>query len=340
MPLQRVNDSVKDDFFDQEYDRLTSQYQWLQASLETVAKKLRVYSALDKVSIRFSFEGREIHFHLLKGPMASANEISIDLPYSLFRQLLFIDFGQLLTAEMFLAQFLAQVHAQSRMSRGDLKRLHDVALMWYDVSYEAARSFFESSRLRNYFHNSPLVMGWWNEHKLIEEKHRRYTDMLCGRIQSKDKQLVDIGCGLGRFDCLYQQAQTSVLIDISHPMLRRARARLTASNVYYCQADIHDLPLGPAFDVVLAMQIMMHIPEPFALLGKLGKSIMSGGSLWTDFTCSTRLATHFRQESFFTRLYSEAYVRQQCKAHGFCVRDAFRLKDREETYWLAIELTR
>ncbi|QEI39833.1 Ubiquinone/menaquinone biosynthesis C-methyltransferase UbiE [Dolichospermum sp. UHCC 0315A] len=59
---------------------------------------------------------------------------------------------------------------------------------------------------------------------------------------------------------LYSESKTIINIDISEAMLKKAKEISTLSSVVYYKADINKLPFeNQYFDVIFAMQIMMHL---------------------------------------------------------------------------------
>jgi tRNA (cmo5U34)-methyltransferase len=81
-------------------------------------------------------------------------------------------------------------------------------------------------------------------------------------------KLLDIGCGAGNFTLrvLQQVAPLNcVLVDLSQPMLDRAKERVmaaTTGRVETIQSDVRDLSFPSAgFDIILAGQVLHHFRE-------------------------------------------------------------------------------
>lgn len=332
---------VRDDFFEQRYDQLLAQFRWLLTTLAQAPPDDAARERLECVSIQFSVSGREVHFCLMHGVVPVARPATIRLPYALFRRLLFIDFGQFLTCAEFLAWLEVETDRFIATDGIDVALLNEVAKAWFTTSYRAAEAFFASEQnLRSYFYNSQSVFHWWNEDKLRQAHHRNYTITLCEMIDPEHKTLLDIGCGLGRFGQIYERASTAILTDISLPMIWRARERNTSTRTFFCQADTNHMPFAGGVDIVMAMQMMMHITDPFSLLQSFAPLLKGGGAIWTDFTCSARLKRDFWQESFFTRLYLKEYVQHQCRSYGFTLEHMIEIPDRHDNYWLVVKLTK
>jgi tRNA (cmo5U34)-methyltransferase len=102
--------------------------------------------------------------------------------------------------------------------------------------------------------------------------------------------LLDIGCGAGNYALKmldYVPEMTVTLVDLSRPMLERARQRVAEAggqHVRMMQGDIRDLDLGaPQFDIILAAMVLHHLREDYEwrlVFEKLYQVLKPGGSLW------------------------------------------------------------
>jgi SAM-dependent methyltransferase len=103
------------------------------------------------------------------------------------------------------------------------------------------------------------------------------------RIQSTDK-VVDIGCGNGRLTRLAARRAAHALgIDLSAPMLERARASTSAeglSNVSFVQGDAQVYAFEDAgLDAVLSRFGVMFFADPVAAFANIGRALRPGGRL-------------------------------------------------------------
>lgn len=104
------------------------------------------------------------------------------------------------------------------------------------------------------------------------------------------RSVLDVGCGAGNYTLkLLEKVRNAdvTLIDLSRPMLDRARARIapvTSGRVDVLQGDVRDLPLPDAgFDIVLAAAVLHHLrgdEEWEAVFAKLFRALRPGGSIW------------------------------------------------------------
>jgi tRNA (cmo5U34)-methyltransferase len=103
-------------------------------------------------------------------------------------------------------------------------------------------------------------------------------------------RLLDIGCGAGNYTLKLLErfpGASVTLVDLSAPMLERARTRVqaaTAGSVSTLQTDVRhsELP-SAAFDVIVAGAVLHHLRDDAeweAVFRKLHMSLAPGGSLW------------------------------------------------------------
>ncbi|RFU42523.1 class I SAM-dependent methyltransferase [Actinomadura logoneensis] len=108
-----------------------------------------------------------------------------------------------------------------------------------------------------------------------------------------DDDVLDIGCGNGQLTRLAAGRAASALgVDLSEPMLARARERAEAegvANVRFVRADAQVHPFEPASaDLVLSRFGVMFFADPVAAFANIGRALRPGGRL--AFACMTSLA--------------------------------------------------
>ena len=98
------------------------------------------------------------------------------------------------------------------------------------------------------------------------------------------REVLDIGTGTGRIlEILAGDIQRGVGIDLSHDMLRLARARFQADHLRHCQArhgDMYALPLeSNSFDTAVIYQVLHYAEDPRAVLREAVRILRPGGLL-------------------------------------------------------------
>lgn len=110
------------------------------------------------------------------------------------------------------------------------------------------------------------------------------------RVSPHARSLLDVGCGAGNYSIKLLQVLPQLeitLIDLSGPMLDRARERLAScaqTGVTALQGDIRNLEIGvERFDLIVAGMVLHHLrsdAEWRLVYIKLWRALKSGGSLW------------------------------------------------------------
>lgn len=150
---------------------------------------------------------------------------------------------------------------------------------------------------------------------------RMLTDTVAS-ANSGARTMLDIGCGAGNFTVRVLEripALSCTLVDLSAPMLDRARVRVTAagaSAAHTIQNDIRavDLP-EQRYDIVVAAAVLHHLrsrEQWHQVLSKIYSSQTAGGSFWYfDLVRHEIDAVHAvqwdRYAAYLTRLGGEAY---------------------------------
>jgi ubiquinone/menaquinone biosynthesis C-methylase UbiE len=132
---------------------------------------------------------------------------------------------------------------------------------------------------------------------------------------------------------------TLTCTDLSHQMLRRARARLKSDRPTFASADLSQLPFdNESFDCVTCGYVLEHLPNPEPGLAEMSRVLVPGGRIfllatedtfsgaWTSrlWCCRTinrlelmrvceRLGLHWKKELWFTRIH------KAFRAGGICV---------------------
>jgi tRNA (cmo5U34)-methyltransferase len=136
------------------------------------------------------------------------------------------------------------------------------------------------------------------------------------------RHVLDVGCGAGNYTLKlleFLPGLDATLVDLSRPMLDRARERVgraTAGRVETIQADIREVELPEAgFDVVLAAAVLHHLRadrEWREVFAAFHRALRPGGSVWVfDLVESSIPAVgrllRRRYGEYLTRLKGESY---------------------------------
>jgi SAM-dependent methyltransferase len=106
-------------------------------------------------------------------------------------------------------------------------------------------------------------------------------------------RVVDLGCGNGQVTRLAaRRAGSAIGVDLSAPMLAKARARAEAEgvvNVSFEEGDVQVFPFGEStFDAAISRFAVMFFADPVAAFVNVRRALRPGGRL--AFLCMTELA--------------------------------------------------
>lgn len=121
-------------------------------------------------------------------------------------------------------------------------------------------------------------------------RSRGYEDQ-CDRLAlrallpSGGNQLLEIGAGFGRLAREYSRYRHVVLLDASADMREAARTRLSGDSRYeIVPGEATHLPFPDAsFDTVVAVRLLLHLPNPAAMFREVARVLRPGGVFIVEF---------------------------------------------------------
>ena len=143
--------------------------------------------------------------------------------------------------------------------------------------------------------NAEALRGWDGDDGQFWAAHDRHFDAMMGlhteRLLtaasiSTDDRVLDVGCGTGRTtrDAARLASGGAALgIDLSSPLLTRARQRLAAEgppNAQFVLGDAQIYPFAPGrFDVVISRMGCMFFADPKAAFANIARGLKPGGRM-------------------------------------------------------------
>src|SRR5690348_7061932 len=142
-------------------------------------------------------------------------------------------------------------------------------------------------------------------------------DLVFGAVFDKGRQaaiaaaeriggrILEVGVGTGISLPDYGRGNSLVGVDISLPMLRKARARVAAQRLVHVEAlavmDAGGLALADAsFDVVVAQYVITAVPHPEATLDEFARVLKPGGEIV--------LVNHIGAETGLRRAFEQGFA--------------------------------
>jgi SAM-dependent methyltransferase len=150
----------------------------------------------------------------------------------------------------------------------------------------------------------------------------------------KEKNVLEAGCGAGRFtEIMLQEGANVFAVDISTAVEANYLNCNAYPNYFVCQADILELPLLPEqFDVVVCVGVIQHTPDPERSIRVLCSHVKPGGLLILDHYTYGYSTTPIRRflRSFLqnrTKEYTMNFIQTLCRVLWPCHKILYRTKD-------------
>ena len=150
----------------------------------------------------------------------------------------------------------------------------------------------------------------------------------------KEKNVLEAGCGAGRFtEIMLQEGANVFAVDISTAVEANYLNCNAYPNYFVCQADILELPLLPEqFDVVVCVGVIQHTPDPERSIRVLCSHVKPGGLLILDHYTYGYSTTPIRRflRSFLqnrTKEYTMNFIQTLCRVLWPSHKILYRTKD-------------
>ncbi len=144
-----------------------------------------------------------------------------------------------------------------------------------------------SKETKKYFRRKGTVSTWWNPDGIA--KYDRQIDFINDIVCFKDKAVLDVGCGKGRFlvNALKLGAKRCCGLDISAEMLEITKKESDFAgqgrHCYFSLSDAENLCIGKEqFDIVICMELFVHLQNPSSVMAELARVCKSKGVLVTN----------------------------------------------------------
>jgi ubiquinone/menaquinone biosynthesis C-methylase UbiE len=132
------------------------------------------------------------------------------------------------------------------------------------------------------------------------------------------KSILDVGSGAGQIaghllDFADPTARITCM-DISQPMLRRARQRLKSDRPAYVAADVTSLPFADgSFDGITCGYVLEHVPDPPLGLSELARVLRTGGRMLL-LTTEDNFSGAWTSRFWYCRMYNRRELMELCES--------------------------
>ncbi|KUO11137.1 class I SAM-dependent methyltransferase [Streptomyces sp. DSM 15324] len=113
------------------------------------------------------------------------------------------------------------------------------------------------------------------------EVRAAWAERLRGWLPGRAGDVLDLGCGTGSLALLAaEQGHRVTGVDLSAPMIERARAKLAGRDAVFLLGDAAEPPVGDRrFDTVLVRHVLWALPDPAGVLRHWRDLLRPGGRL-------------------------------------------------------------
>lgn len=115
------------------------------------------------------------------------------------------------------------------------------------------------------------------ENSIHDHTSKIAIDRLHKLYNLKDKNIIDVGCGLGR-DCLYMQSLGAKPLGIT--VNKKEFENNNFQKIHFC--DMHEMYGYQNFDGIYASHVLEHSPVPLLVLYYFNKSIKDSGFVYIE----------------------------------------------------------
>lgn len=131
-----------------------------------------------------------------------------------------------------------------------------------------------------------LAHSWWDlegEFKTLHHINPVRLEFILNHTNLANKQVIDIGCGGGIFsESLATHGAQVTGIDLAPQSINVAKLHLYESELdinYQCMSleQLAESYLKPSFDIVVCMEMLEHVDDPFSIINNASKIIKPGG---------------------------------------------------------------
>lgn len=138
-------------------------------------------------------------------------------------------------------------------------------------------------RYREHYEKDAEFFDYFSEQesRLVRDENRRLRQKIAAAVPLSAQIILDVGCGGGWLSRkLVSNTKSVISMDVSTGNPTRVLCELPHENHAGLVADVYNLPLADeCLDVIVAAEIMEHLPDPALFIECLLRPLKKGGKL-------------------------------------------------------------
>ncbi len=133
-----------------------------------------------------------------------------------------------------------------------------------DIDSYKIKEFF-NTRAKKDVENLMEITSYHDKNNL--EKRQEEINVISNKIDFKDKKILEIGCGLGRWSEFFQdKCEKYVGIDFSKELIEIAKEHFNYPNCYFQILSVNDLsennlPISGPFDIIFITALLLYLND-------------------------------------------------------------------------------
>lgn len=210
-----------------------------------------------------------------------------------------------------------------------------------DIDSNTIKEFFNNRAKRDV--ENLMEITSYHDNENLEKRQEEEIGVISKKIDFKDKKVLEIGCGLGRWaEFFHNRCEKYIGIDYSENLIKIAKKYFNYPNCYFKQLsatdiDENNLPVDGQFDIIFITAVLLYLndDEIIKMLEKINSLIHENSVIYIRDTISI-LDTRLTLKDFYSIElevnYNAIYRTEVELLEFFEVLDNVELVDKNEIF--------
>jgi predicted TPR repeat methyltransferase len=134
-----------------------------------------------------------------------------------------------------------------------------------NINVDSVKDFFDKRAEKKV--DNLMIITSFQEDENLNKRQEEESEILLDNIEFKDKKIIEIGCGLGRWaNFFHDKCDTYFGIDYSKNLIKLANENYNFNNCYFQEMsafdiDIDKLIVKPPFDIIFITGLLIYLND-------------------------------------------------------------------------------